>query len=55
MKKKHIAAISIVVVCIISFLFIKEYASPTNKSLLRDSDTGFHQGSKIEKQDVSSD
>lgn len=55
MKKKYIVTISIVVVLIISFLFIKEYAFPTNKSLPRDSDTEFDQGSKIGKQDLSSD
>lgn len=44
-----------IVVFIIGFLMIEEYTSPTNKSLPRDSDTEFNQGSKIVKQDLSPD
>lgn len=44
-----------IVVFIIGFLMIEEYTSPTNKSLPRDLDTEFNQGSKIVKQDLSPD
>lgn len=55
MKKKYIIAGLMIVVFIIGFLMIEEYTSPTNKSLPRDLDTEFNQGSKIVKQDLSPD
>lgn len=54
MKKKQIVLILSVVVLIVGTLFIKEYTSPKNKTLPRDSDKEFYQGSKIAKQDLSS-
>ncbi len=49
MKKKQIVLILSVVVLIVGTLFIKEYTSPKNKTLPRDSDKEFYQGSKIAK------
>lgn len=53
MKKKYIIGGVLVVILIIGFVFAKDYVSLNKKSLKRDYDTEFEQGSNIKTEELS--
>ena len=54
MRKKYKIALIAVIILVLGFWGIKEHTSDTFRALPRDLDTEFHNGSKIKKQDLSS-